>query len=291
MRTYANPYYLKYFIDAVELGGISASAQKNLVSHPAVSKAIRSLELQHQIKLLRHQKKSFEVTEAGYQFAFQARQLLGQFEKLDSNFANQNPPLSGKVSIGLSRSLGHAYLEKVVRQLESQYPNIQLEIRFGTAADLTEKLLQKSLDICLTIGKQSMPTLTQTKLADGNFVLIHSGQKGFTLKENLARFILTEPKLETELLKKSCLKTFNTPLKTKLEVGSWDMICDLVASGVGVGLVPDLLLQKKKNIKIISQSWYRCAYEIYLYRRNEVPSQLEKIVSDQIADVVKDTKI
>jgi DNA-binding transcriptional LysR family regulator len=44
MITYPNLHYLKYFADAVDLGSVSGAAQKNLVTHPAISRAISALE-------------------------------------------------------------------------------------------------------------------------------------------------------------------------------------------------------------------------------------------------------
>jgi hypothetical protein len=41
-----------FFADAVEFGSITSSAEKNLVSHPAVSRAIRAIEDQLGVKLL-----------------------------------------------------------------------------------------------------------------------------------------------------------------------------------------------------------------------------------------------
>ncbi len=67
--TLPNLNHLKYFSDAVDLGSISAAAQKNLVTHPAVSRAIGVIENQLGLKLLVHKKKTFEVTPAGHLIA------------------------------------------------------------------------------------------------------------------------------------------------------------------------------------------------------------------------------
>ena len=69
-------YHLRYFVDAVELGSISSAAQKSLVTHSAISRAVSALEKHLDVALLEHKKKSFKVTEAGYQIADQARLLL-----------------------------------------------------------------------------------------------------------------------------------------------------------------------------------------------------------------------
>lgn len=288
MITYINPYYLRYFVDAVDLGSISASAQKNLISHPAVSRAIKNLENELQIKLLIHQKKTFEVTEEGFQFALEAKKLLVQLEKLSADSLNQKTNIKGTFSLGMSRTLGQLYLKKIILVLEKNYPEVQLDIRFGTTNDLTAKLLEGTLDSCITIGKQTIPMLVQTKLKEGSFVLVQGANESLSISENLNEFILTEPRYETELLKKEVFKKFQKNLRIKHQVGSWEVICDLVSSNLGIGLVPDLLLDNNKKIKKIKQSLFNYPYEIFHNKLNASQTQLQKVVRELIIETVKD---
>jgi DNA-binding transcriptional LysR family regulator len=288
MITYLNPYYLQYFVDAVELGSISASAQKNLISHPAVSRAIKNLENELQIKLLIHQKKSFEVTEEGFQFAFEAKKTLLHLENLSNDSLVHKMNIKGSFSLGLSRTLGQIYLKRIILILEKQYPEVQLNIFFGTTNDLTAKLLEGTLDSCITIGKQTIPMLIQTKLKEGKFVLIQGSRKNLSISENLSEFILTEPRYETELLKKQVLKKFQKNLHIKHQVGSWEVICDLVASNLGIGLVPELLIDKNKEYQIIKQSFFDYPYEIFYNKLNGPQTQLQKVMRELIADIARD---
>ncbi len=100
--TYPNLYYLKYFSDAVDLGSMSGAAQKNLVTHPAISKAISTLENHLGVQLFIHKKKVFKVTEAGLQFAEQARLLLSAAEDFNSKGLKSTDGNAGTISIGIS---------------------------------------------------------------------------------------------------------------------------------------------------------------------------------------------
>lgn len=270
--TLPNLYYLKYFSDAVDLGSISAAAQKNLVTHPAVSKAIHVLESQMDMKLLVHKKKNFEVTAAGRLLAKKAKTLLAATDKFSSGHIEADEVVSGTVTIGISRTLAQVYLSPVLLKLAKSFPGLKVNIQFGTTAQIGEAIARGAIDLGLTIGEPSLSTVKQTFLRQGQFVLIRAKDKPFGknfLQQNL---ILTEPRLETELLKKNFYRKFKSSPVIKYEVGSWDMITDLAAKGLGIGLVPDISLNKelKKKLSPVKTNWFKCDYEIYLSRSKNV---------------------
>lgn len=288
---YPNLNHLKYFSDAVDFGSISISAEKNLVSHPAVSRAIKAIENQLDVKLLIHRKKSFEVTPMGKVVAQKAKKLLTAATVFCSDNLLPAAPISGTVTIAVSRTLGQAFLTPILKELAEKFPQIKINLRFGTTGEIAEKVGHDNVELGITIGHQKMATLKQTLLRSGQFILIRantsSGAKAkYFLEEN---FILTEPKIETELLKKQFYRKYKRQLVVQHEVGSWDMITQLVANGLGVGLVPDISLQtdKKQSVIEIKLPWLNCPYEVYL---NQSKTAINSLAARTVAEVIE-TKI
>ena len=271
-----NLNHLKYFADSVELGSVSAAAQKNSVSHPAVSRAIRALEDQLGLKLLVHKKKTFEVTAKGFQIAQKAKELLAAADSFGSgNATTTGTSVSGMVSLGLSRTLGLAYLEPILKKLADRFPEVKLNVRFGTTGDIAEKLVQGSVGMALTIGHQPMATLKQSLMKRGEFVLVAPKKHKISLRDlSSEHFILTEPRAETEFFKKNFYRKYKSQPSVKYEVASWDMITHLVAGGIGLGLVPDIAIAAHEQNKIIpiKADWFQCPYEIYLNQSKESQS-------------------
>lgn len=286
--TYPNLYHLKYFVDAVEMGSVSAAAQKNLVSHSAISQAIKSIELNLNIPLMLHKKRTFEVTPQGLALVFKTKSLLNALNSLGEYEAIVDGQIEGKVILGLSRSLSHAFLSPVLQQLDKSHPKVQLEVKLGTTGELLERSAQNLIDISLTIGHHPIPTLKQTLVRRGNFILIES------IKKRAAKqFILTEPKYETELLKKVYFQNFKKPLPVFLEIGSWDLITELVTEEYGCGLVPDISLthERRKKIRKISAPWFNCPYDIYLnegksFQQHAVKAAVAKVISVAVRSLV-----
>jgi len=287
--TFPNLYHLKYFVDAVELGSLSSSARVNQVSHVAVSQGIKTLESQLGVKLLHHQQKAFQVTQSGFAFALRAQQLLAQVLELHESPAEQAIKISGTVTVGMSRTIARAYLSALLTKLEKLYPEIQLKLRFGTVNDMMERTLQGQVDLSLTIGFQSLPTLTQSLVKEGEYILIESKRSKANHRFDRG-FVITKAQYETEILKKSFVQEFQKSFPLKLEVGSWDVISELVAQNQGVGLVPDISLSSERtsSIRRVSAPWFQCGYQIYLnQRRRQKQGLIQSVVSDVIKDLLK----
>jgi DNA-binding transcriptional LysR family regulator len=271
--TYPNLYHLRYFVDAVELESVSAAARKNFVSHPTVSQGIRSLEAQTGLELLKHRKKVLEITPAGRAFADKARLLLESAGRLSE--PRVEGEVTGNVSLGLSRSLAQDFLIPLLLPLSRNYPGIRLDVNLAPSNELGERLLRGSVDLSVTVGEQKLATLRSTLLKHGDFVLISpvSGRRKAEDFDAGLPFILSEPRPETEALKKAFQKRFGAPLPLAFQVASWHLIARLVSEGLGHGLVPELALGEgsPKGLRVTRPSWYRSGFEVYLNEARDRP--------------------
>lgn len=285
-----NLNHLKYFADSVELDSISAAAQKNSITHPAVSRAIRAMEDQLGLKLLVHKKKSFEVTPMGLKIAQKAKELLAAADGFNSDSRSSEVSVSGVVTLGISRTLGLAYLPAILKNLSNQFPQLKLNVRFGTTSEIAEKLALGSLDLGLTIGHQQMATLKQSVLKRGEYILVAPNGKHKISAKDLSTegFILTEPRTETEFFKKQFYRKYKSQPSVKYEVASWDMITHLVAGGMGIGLVPDIAMASlDKKLSSVKADWFECPYEVFLNQSQESQSRLAcKVLVDVIKEVI-----
>lgn len=264
MITYPNLYHLKYFADAVQLGSISAAAQKNLVTHPAISRAISSLENHLGFELMEHQKKAFKVTKKGYQVAEQAQILL----TAAADFGILNKTTGEKAAvvlkIGISRTIADIYLGSLLQKLKAEFPSLVAQVRFGTTNDILESVASGAVDIGFTIGSQNLATLKQTVIQEGEFRLVQNAKSSAAKVQESKSFIITEPRVETEKLRAGYSKKFASELPVLFEISSWESIGQLVQKGMGIGLLPDISVEnwKKGSYQVLKQDWFECSYQI-----------------------------
>lgn len=268
MITYPNLYHLKYFVDAVTLGSMSGAAQKNLVTHPAISRAISALEKHLGMSLLEHQKKSFRLTEAGYKVASQAKILLSAASEFDSLSLKTGRHEAVEIKLGVSRTLSEIYLNPLLQRLKTRFPDVTAKVRFGTTNAIVEAIANRSIDFGLTIGTLNLATLQQTPIKKGQFILAEGGSKKDWKNDVASKpFLLTEPRFETEKLKAAYRRKFNRPLPVLFEISSWDVIAQLTQKGLGIGLLPDISVKnwKKGSFRLLKSFDFECAYEIYVH--------------------------
>jgi len=125
-----------------------------------------------------------------------------------------------------------------------------------------------SIDLGVTIGSQNLATIKQTVIKKGKFLLVESNFKSDGNKNlDSKSFILTEPRFETEKLKAGYKKQFGNALPTLFEISSWEVIGQQVLRGLGVGLLPDILISNWKagSFRILKTPWFDCPYDIYLH--------------------------
>lgn len=291
MITYPNLYHLKYFFDAATLGSISRAAEKNFVTHPAVSRAISALEVHLGVSLIEHQKKSFKLTKTGHKIAEQAQILLTSAAQFGSSDRDENaqPPL--ELRVGVSRTLTEAYLIPLLQELKINFPQIKVKVRLGTANEIAQATAENSIDLGLTIGGTSLATIKRTLVKKGTFILVEGGhKKAWTKNLESKYFILTEPRLETEKLKIAYKKKFGSPAKVLYEISSWDVIGRLVQNGLGIGLLPDIAIKNwpKNSFQVVKTNWFESSYEIcVLTLKSQTQNQAVEYVKETLSQIYR----
>lgn len=287
MRTLPNLYYLQYFVDAVDLGSIVLSAEKNYISHSAVSRAIKQLEDQLGYSLLERKKRQFKVTKRGFEYAQRCKKALDQMNAIYSKDI-ENIQEMGILRIGLSRSLVDTYLPKLIRVVNNDFPKWKIEFIFGTTKNLCQNLIDQKIDFAITIGKETEVLLESNRLSQGEFILVENRQQLKTPWPK-KKFILTELRPETEKLKRQYKKTFKTDLHDYLNVHSWDVILRLLENECAAALVPDICFNdsKFKNIKSHRQNWMQTKYEIYFHQHKYSNQMITQFIYQALIDELK----
>ena len=136
-----NLYHLKYFCDAVFAGSLSGAAQINHVSHSAISQAIRTLEQNLGCELLVHSKRRFDLTESGHRIYRDAVSVFDATHRLQFPQSESSSHLGGPLRIGLSHTIGKAFVSGPIASLSKKYIDFECHIRTGNSTSL-EKLLE-----------------------------------------------------------------------------------------------------------------------------------------------------
>jgi LysR family transcriptional activator of glutamate synthase operon len=120
---------LELLLDVVELGSITAVAEKHLYSPSGVSQQLRRLEAEIGQPLLQRQTRGMVPTEAGHVLAAHTRRILRQMDAAQADLADIAGLNRGSLTFGTFPTLGGSFLPLVISRFKKQYPSIELQVR------------------------------------------------------------------------------------------------------------------------------------------------------------------
>lgn len=249
-----NIYHLKYFIDAARFQSVSLSAKENLVSHSAVSQAIKSLEAHFEVNLVFHSKRLFQLTPEGELCFIEGQKILRQLADVKDHLQANRNIVRGTLSIWAPQSLIAESLYKSLALYQNKYPQVQVNIKPGAAAVVRSAVLSGEGNLGIIIDDGFIDQFEYANIKTGDFVLIGPSKKSKpTLNEKTEVIVTSREKIEVQHLKKNFKSKFRTELKIKMEVMSWGVIKNLVEKGFGIGYVPDYCVSHELSIGLLGK--------------------------------------
>ncbi len=177
---------LKYFLKAKELLNFTDAARALNISQSTLSQQIKQLEDELNVPLFNRIGKRITLTEAGSLFGEYALQSINRANEgllLLQDLKNLN---TGKITVGIIYSMRILFAKTLI-QFAKQYPNIKIQVVFGTTKDLLEKLNLHQFDFVLTFHeKPNEPHLKYQTLLNSNMVLVTAKKSSLASKTTIS---------------------------------------------------------------------------------------------------------
>jgi LysR family transcriptional regulator, benzoate and cis,cis-muconate-responsive activator of ben and cat genes len=148
--------HLRYFVAVAEEENVSRAASKLHVSQPGISRQIHDLEDEIGFLLFERTGKSVRLTVAGRIFFNEARDILQRtaaaVEKARVGLAFQ-----AEINVGYAPSGTVEILPRALRAFSGSFPEVRVSLHDLSAEDMLPLLLEKKLDIALTLPPHKLP--------------------------------------------------------------------------------------------------------------------------------------
>ena len=142
---------LKYFLAIAREGSITGAANSLHLTQPTLTRQIQELERELNQKLLIRGKYKVTLTPEGMILRKRAQEIIEMVEKTEAEFQALSDTISGDIYIGCGETDSMKYIADVIKEIQTEYPNIKFHIHSGNAEDVTEKLDRGLLDFGLLI--------------------------------------------------------------------------------------------------------------------------------------------
>ena len=238
-----NYEFYKVFFYVAKYQSISKAAENLLISQPAVSYHIKTLEDNLGITLFVRTKKGVNLTDEG-------KILFNYVEKGVEAFINGENALTnlknldyGNIRIGASTTVSKHVLMPYLSEFHKMYPNIEINITNNLTDNLLKDLKNGNLDmLILNLPMKEIKDLKIQKIMDVQdiFVTNYDYYEKIGSKINLndlkeyPLLFQKKPSNTRDYLEKY-LKDNNVNLIPKMEIVSYNLIMDFLKIGFGIG--------------------------------------------------------
>ena len=247
--------HLRYFLAVAEERHITRAAARLGLQQPPLSQQIHMLEKELGTKLFTRLPRGVELTAAGEGFLEEARAVLNGVERAAVRARAAAMGQRGRISIGLTTSASlHPGVTRTLRAYADSHPAVSLDLHANSAANLTEALFRKEVQVAVIRAAVARPAdLIFKELAQENMLialpadhrLVSRTASGANAPISLLaladeRLILVRrhaaPGMYSNVVD-ACHKAGFEPLIVA-EVEQMLTSINLVAAGVGISLVP-----------------------------------------------------
>lgn len=256
MKFAPNITFLRYFFSAGQSKSISKAAKENFVSQSAISQAINKLELSLGKQLITHEKNRFQLTSDGLLLLEKCKQLFKVLSEIDDAFNEKEGVFKGKLSFACTHSFALSLLPSHLSQLSQNYNAIEPILRLGHTGTIIELVKKGDVDFGIVLDNEDFSAFHTHEIYKGEYRLFKA-KKSSHFPPN--KFIFSEERKEVSLLKQH-LYDYNIEIGSYIEVSSWEVIASLTEQGLGIGFLPDYIVQKRSLVS------YECPIPSIPYR-------------------------
>lgn len=139
---------LEIFSLVAELHGFTSAANRLGITQSAVSHAIKSLEQELGVELLRRHQSHIELSDIGQQLLLRARAMLGLASTLRQEAADARGMKRGTLRIGsFGPTSSIKLLPKILQHYRAAYPGIEVHVDEGPDRQVLQWLEERRIDI------------------------------------------------------------------------------------------------------------------------------------------------
>lgn len=252
---------IKSFLEVANHNSFTKATEYSYLSQPSLSKAVKKLEEELQVKLFDRSTRHIELTDAGKIVYRQGQQALNLLNELP-NLLNELIEIdTGEIKIGIPPLIGTLFFPNIARTFHDQYPNVKLEL-VELGAKLIEQLVEESkIDVGLIVLPVDELVFNVYPFINDEFVLYINQDHPLAKRTSIAlselkdeQFIIfTKDFALHDFIINTCKEAGFTPT-ISYKSSQWDLILELVASNLGITLLPKSIFEKQNNpiIKTIS---------------------------------------
>lgn len=251
---------IEYVITVADELSFTRAARRLYTGQSTVSAGVRALEKELGTTLFDRDQRGVRVTTAGDAVLPALRELL-EAEARARTAADPGGELRGELRVGIFSSVSHLAIPRVIGAFHREHPRIELRLHAapGGSGELADAVRRGRLDLSLFgLPEAAAPGLAVHRLAVSRYVAILPADHALAQREALRweelngeRFVDTPVGFGNRDLLDNALNARGIARDVQTEVSETNAVPVFVASGLGIALLPELLIPPSEGVAIV----------------------------------------
>nr|WP_255651114.1 LysR family transcriptional regulator [Cesiribacter sp. SM1] len=239
---------IKYFLTLAQELHFWNTAEKMFITQSALSRQIKALEDELEVKLFERNKRNVKLTEAGIFLRNQWLPMLDEIDRIHRQAKKIHEGASGSIKIGYPGSVAYGFLPELIAGIARSLPELKVELVEPIDISFEQLLLNYQMDIAFRRDPAENPALQSVYLYSEHFSLIVPNNHPLT-EQNFQglqdvkdeKFILSALHQKTFYVTslRQIFNDYDIEPNVYIESDFGAMILGLVAKGLGVSILPN----------------------------------------------------
>ncbi|MEV0427412.1 LysR family transcriptional regulator [Micromonospora sp. NPDC050495] len=252
-------HQLRYFVAVAEVRHFTQAADLVGITQPSLSKQIHALETDLGAPLFERVRGNITLTAAGEVLLPLAKRILADVETATREVQELVGLRRGRVRLGATPSLATSLAPPVLRRFRDAHPTVDLRVEEGGSQDLVRDLLRGDLDLALIIepsagtdpGLRADPILRESLVVASVDPLpgARDGELRITDLRDQPLVMFREGYDLRDATLQACREAGFEPTLS-VDGGEMDAVLSFVEAGLGVALVPGIVVARRAGIRV-----------------------------------------
>ena len=241
---------IETFLWVVTLGSFRGAAQRLNTTQPAISQRIAQLEREMGVKLLNRDHRVASPTTSGRQLMVYAEKLIGLRSEMMAAVGDRSA-MRGAMRLGVAETIVHTWLSRLIKSVNTAYPNLSLEIEVDITPNLSARLLAQEIELAFVLGPLSVSSVRNRPLCDYPIGFLASPSLGLgngpLTVHDLAKFpIITFPrKTQPYEIVRSLFNRPDLPPIRLHASASLATVIHMAIEGLGIAVIPTAIVENE----------------------------------------------
>ena len=231
---------------------ITRTAEELYLSQPYLTKRLRQIEEAFGVELVMRGRRGVGFTPQGEYLAAQADRMLDRFAEIRKNVMQMKNEVAGTLKIGVSNHFSKNRLPPLLNRFRQLFPQIDYQVHAGWSKEIVGMVNNKQVHAGIVNGEFDRVHQAELLMNDP---LVAVARREIRKEElpALTRIEYQTEHLSEKLAEQWWTENFSLPPKTGFHVDKADTAKELVKSGVGYAILPELVIGDRDQL---------CRYEI-----------------------------